>query len=333
MNTDNDSIQSQGGKARADSLSPDERKDIARRAAEARWALPKATHSGVLKIGDADMECHVLGDGTRVLSRIGLLRAIGRTGKAKGGRAYDDEFGLPVFLTAKNLSAFITKELRENSEPVRFIPVGGGAAAIGYKAELLPEICSVFIDAHLAGATTKMQAHIVAQCRIIYRGFAKLGITALVDEATGYQEVRDRLALQKILDKYVTDEWARWSKTFPDDFYKQLFRLKGIEFIAETGRPNPSYVGHWTNDVVYSRLAPGVLKALRDKNPRTESGGRARKHHQHLTRDYGHPALKEHLSNAVFLMRTCRDFAEFRRRLDLAAPKCGDTLSMDLGDA
>src|SRR5260221_281763 len=111
-----DSIQSMGGKARADALSPDERTEIAKRAAEARWALPKATHTGILPIANSSIECHVLTDTTRLLSRISVLKAIGRTGKAKGGRAYDEEFGLPVFLTANNLKPFITNELVENSK-------------------------------------------------------------------------------------------------------------------------------------------------------------------------------------------------------------------------
>lgn len=136
-----------------------------------------------------------------------------------------------------------------------------------------------------------MQEHIVEQCKILLRGFAEVGITALVDEATGYQEVRDRLALQKILDKYITNEWAKWTKTFPDEFYKELFRLKCVRYPYGDKGNKPSYVGHWTNDVIYKRLAPGVLRELRENNPRRPSGSRQRKHHQHLTRDYGHPAL------------------------------------------
>ncbi|MCL4179181.1 MAG: hypothetical protein KJ072_15745 [Verrucomicrobia bacterium] len=325
-----ESIQSLGGKARAEALTPAERSEIAKKAADARHSLPKASHTAPLRIGDVVLECHVLEDGTRLLSRIGFLRAIGRTGKAKGGRAYDDEFGLPVFLTAKNLTPFITSDLLENSRPIRFYPVGVKTPAMGYRAELLPQTCAVFLDAHYARATSRMQADIVTQCKILHQGFAVVGINALIDEATGYQEVRDRLALQKILDRYLTDEWAKWSKTFPDDFYFQLFRLKRVVLPNAGKGKRPSYVGHWTNDIVYSRLAPGVVKALREKNPRLESGARARKHHQHLTRDYGHPALRDLISNEIFLMRTCSDWNEFKRKLDLAAPKYGDTLSLNL---
>ena len=158
-----------------------------------------------------------------------------------------------------------------------------------------------------------------------------MGVIALVDEATGYQEVRDRLALQAILDKYITDEWAKWTKTFPDEFYHQLFSLHNIDYPG-TNMKRPSYVGHWTNDVVYSRLAPGVLSELRNRNPRLPSGARARKHFQYLTKDIGHPALKEHLMNVIFLMRSCSTWDDFKRRLNRASPKYGETIDLDLAD-
>ena len=213
---------------------------------------------------------------------------------------------MPAFLTAKNLKPFIDSELQVTSSQIVFKPLKGNKA-FGYPAELLPKVCEVFLQARDAGVLAHTQLHIAKQADILMRALARVGITALVDEATGYQEVRDRLALQKILEKYITDEWAKWSRTFPEDFYKNLFRLKGLTYPYDANsKRKPSYVGHWTNDIIYSRLAPGVLEELRKKNPRTETGGRSRKHHQHLTRDYGHPALKEHLSNVTFLMKSCR---------------------------
>ena len=104
-----------GGLARKEALSAEERSKIAKKAAEARWGLPEATHQGELKIGDAILDCYVLEDETRVLSRYAVLKAIGRTGKAKGGRKYDEGFKTPVFLTAKNLKPFITQDLECNS--------------------------------------------------------------------------------------------------------------------------------------------------------------------------------------------------------------------------
>lgn len=327
---------SKGGVARAKKLSPEERSEIARQAVETRWEragktkvhLPKATHDGDLKIGDIAIKCAVLEDGTRVLSRTTFIKAIGRKGKAKGGRGYDDEFKVPVFLSANNLKPFISNELIENSKPILFKLYG--QQSIGYKAELLPQVCNVFLDADEAGEIAGNQKHIVEKCKILIRGFATVGLIALIDEATGYQEIRDRIALQKILDKYLTDDWAKWTKTFPDDYYRELFRLKNIPYPPiQSSTKKPSYVGHWTNEIIYSRLAPGVKEALKEKNPRLLSGFRGRKHHQHLTRDYGHPELTDLLSNVIFLMKTCIDENDFKRRLNKAKPQYGKNLLID----
>lgn len=317
------SIQSQGGTARAESLSTQRKAEIASKAATAKWSLPKAkwgTPEKKLKIGDRELECYVLEDGRRVLSGRGMQEALG-LGQSHGGL-------LALFLAHPSIKTFIPNDLAmDMSEPVRFIRPGrGGIPAAAFEATILPRLCDAVLEARMRGQRLSKSQHDVAvQCEIIARSLAKVGIIALVDEVTGYQAIRDREALQKILDKYLTDEWAKWTKTFPDEYYKELFRLKGIPYPTGTGT-KPSYVGHWTNDIVYSRLAPGVKHSLKEKNPRLESGHRARKHHQHLTRDYGHPALKEHLSNVVFLMRGCDDYDSFKEVLDRTAPKHGDNV-------
>jgi hypothetical protein len=325
-------IQSKGGLARAEVLSPEERSEIASQAAAARWNLPRATHEGDLQLGDYVIHCAVLDTGQRVLTQSDFMKALGRARQAKGREHYDGDVNLPAFLTAKNLKPFIDKDLHVTSSQIEFKPLKG-SKAFGYPADLLPKVCEVFLRARDEGVLAHTQMHVAKQADVLMRALAHVGIAALVDEATGYQEVRDRMALQKILEKYITDEWAKWTKTFPDEFYKHLFRLKGLQYPPQNMK-KPSYVGHWTNDFIYSRLAPGVLEALRKMNPRDDtSGSRRRKHHQHLTRDYGHPALKEHLSNVIFLMRSCATDTEFKHRLDAAAPKHGETAMLPLASS
>jgi len=293
-----------------------------------------AQFEGVLKIGDRELSCAVLEDGTRVFSMRGLNRALGsgRTG-TKPQATRDGALKLPPILASKSLQAFIEEDLAARlAEPIEYQPMHGGRTAHGYEATLLPEICYVFVDAKKHESLQKNQAHLAEAAEILIRGFAHVGIVALVDEATGYQEVRDRIALQAILDKYLTDEYAKWTKVFPDEFYQELFRLRGVPYPPPGKHKHwrPSYIGHLTNDIVYSRLAPGVLKKLRELNPKTGSGRRAHTYHQHMTRDYGDPALKEHLSNVIFLMRGCRNWDDFKRRLESASPKKGDTIPLPL---
>jgi hypothetical protein len=287
---------------------------------------PKATHSGVLEIGNAEIPCYVLDGGERILSTRGIMKALGRRWR---GRKYTGT-QLPVFLEAKNLKLFMAHDLDTVSKAVVF-KTDRGVMAEGYRAEILPIVCETYLNAKDAAALTLSQAPIAAQCYILMRGLSRVGVIALVDEATGYQEVRDRLALRAILDRYLTDEWAKWSKTFPDEFYKELFRLNGIDWPG-TSLKRPSYVGHWTNDIVYDRIQPGILCELRKKNPRLPSGHRARKHHQYFTKEIGNEELKEHLSRVIFLMRSCTTWDDFKRRLNRAAPRVGDTIPLDLDD-
>ena len=88
----------------------------------------------------------------------------------------------------------------------------------------------------------------------------------------------------------------------------------------------PQSVGRYTKDIVYARLAPGVLKELEDRNPRDERGYRKSKHHQWLTDDVGHPALAQHLYAVIGFMRASSSWDSFMRLLDRAFPRRGDTL-------
>ncbi|MHB1425851.1 MAG: hypothetical protein ACYC3I_22015 [Gemmataceae bacterium] len=99
-----------GGRARANTLTPEERQEIAKRAAKARWEkagkakektvnveqttnvignseqrerqrqsgeeMPFSMFRGTLKFGDMDIECHVLNDGKRVFTQGEVVRLL-----------------------------------------------------------------------------------------------------------------------------------------------------------------------------------------------------------------------------------------------------------------
>ena len=193
----------------------------------------------------------------------------------------------------------------------------------------------MWIDAGRSGAFKNhaRQREIARKADVLLRGFAHVGIIALVDEATGYQELRDRNALQAILDRYLLAEQARWAKKFPDEFYREMFRLRGWEWRGM--RVNrPSIVGKFTNDIVWDRLAPGLLDELKRLNPRDpETGARRGKHHQWLTQDIGHPALAQHLHAVVGLMRASTSWSQFTRFLQRAFPKMNTNPILPMPDA
>ncbi|MCH2449241.1 MAG: P63C domain-containing protein [Gracilimonas sp.] len=289
--------------------------------------ISKAISEGKANINGVVLPCAVLEGGERVFNRTEFMHAIGRKGKAKGGRKYDAEFEVPVFISAQNLQPFITEELLNNSKPIQFIPDDGGLLQIGYRVELLPEVCNVFIDAKEAGVLKPNQEHIAEQCKILARGFQTIGIIALVDEATGYQDLRARDALEQLLEKYLTEHKLKWAKRFPDDFYKQMFRLKGWQYSSLGFSKRPGVAGKYTNDIVYERLAPKVLDELEKLNPKI-NGHRKDRHHQYLTEDFGHPKLKEHITGVIALMKASPNWKSFQRLLQRVYPKWDDQLDM-----
>ena len=166
---------------------------------------PKATHQGTLIIGDKKLKCAVLNDGTRIISRNAIFRAFGRT---KRGRKKDEirVLNMPTFMDANNLQPFISEGLRGVLKPLEYTSLQGKDAE-GYKAEILPLVCDMYLSAReTPGALTKSQLPLAAVSEVIVRSLSKVGITALVDEATGYQEVRERDELQKILAAYISEE-------------------------------------------------------------------------------------------------------------------------------
>jgi P63C domain len=349
---------SKGGKARAAKLTPERRRAIAKKAVETRWAMergeiavfPKATHVGVLRIGETELPCAVLEDGARVFTQEGFLQAIGRAKKAPGvtqkpGHAEDEQVEqLPAFLSAANLKPFITEELLKSSRPILFRPLvqspnseklvmGNKGLAKGYRVELLPLVCGVYLSARAAGVLTKSkqfgQMRIAAQCEILVRGLATVGIIALVDEATGYQYDRARRALEEILEEFISKELVKWAKMFPDDFYRELFRLRKWEYDPNSQR-RPIYTAQLTIDLVYMRLAPGVLRELQRLTPRNEKGRLKHKLFQRLTEDIGHPKLRERLAALTDIAKGYDDWYSFYRHVQRAYPKYDETPFLDL---
>lgn len=321
MASEDNKLQKMGGAARAKKLTANERTDIARGAAQARWekagkVVPKAIYEGILTIGDMEIPCAVLEDGTRVITQSGVMIALGRSRQAKGRQYYDADVNLPAFLTAKNLKPFIPEELTVTSSQIEFKTLGG-KRAFGYRAELLPKVCGVFLDADTAGVLVEhMQKHIAQRALILIRGFASVGIIALVDEATGYQYERPRRDLEEYLKKFLSEGLRRWVRTFPGDYFKHLCRLKGVQL-----RPDmklPQYFGHLTNDLVWKRIAPGLLKALKER--RSERGSPSNKLHSWTSEELGKPELLLHLGTVVGIMKINTDYDVFHEQLDRIAP-------------
>jgi len=233
-------VQSLGGLARAEKLTPDERQTIARTAANARWErqlpsdLKRAIAEGELRLGNVTIPCAVLNDGMRVITERGLGEAFGRQRGGKDWRDRAEQGGqLPYFLISKRLKPFILNDLSlvgykpilyKSRKPGWF---GKGGVAYGTDAHLVPNICRVWVNARKAGFLLSSQYAIADKADLMLEGLEHVGIIALIDEATGYQEKRSRDELQKILAAYISPVLLPWTERFPIVFFKEMFRVYG----------------------------------------------------------------------------------------------------------
>ena len=279
-----------------------------------------------LLIGSVDIPCYVLEDETRVLTQRGLFYGIGaKRGGGIGGAE------MPRIMASKNLSPFISKELAAAlTQPIEFQPPGGGRTAYGYPASILRLICEVYLNARDAEALLPSQRHIAERADVLIRGFAEIGLIAMIDEATGYQRIREESALATILENFIARELQPWTKTFPYEFYELIYKLKG--WSGPDGHKRPPLIGLYTNQIVYERLAPGVLNELKRRTPRLASGNRPHKFFQWFTTDFGHPKLKEHLAGVMALMRASPNWTAFQRNLKRAYPTPDEQTPLALGD-
>jgi hypothetical protein len=336
-----ETIQSKGGLARAEKLSPDERSRIASEAARARWSggddLPEATHTGKVKIGAAEIPCAVLDNGLRVLTEHGITTALGsRSGASKRLKKASAEAGptVPIFIAPQNVREFISEELHEGLlKPISYRY--GKQVFVGYDARVLRAICEVWLDARRAGKLQEQQLERAFRAELLIRGLADVAIVALVDEATGYQEEREKDELQKILAAYISPSLLPWSERFPRDFFKEMFRVFGWPWPVGKGGNypgplGPRYAGKLIKQIIYNNLPPGVLEELERRNPHDDKWQRRNRMGQLLTEEIGHPHVEKLVAVVTTLFEISDNKAEFWRHYRRKFNKGPEQLELEL---
>ena len=308
-----------GGKARAESLSSNQRKAIARAAAEARWIragkepLPRATHKGSFKKDfGIDIDCYVLNDEakTAVISQRGMGEAIGL---GKGGSR------LPTFIKGEKVAPYIGHELRKKLEnPLIFQgqPLGvniGPQTIYGYDVTILIDICKAILAAEADGKLLARQEKIAAQAHVIVNASAKAGIKGLVYALAGYDATKEEVITAFKL--YVQEEAREYEKEFPDQLYEEWYRLYKL---PKPERNKPWKFMHLTIDQVYYPLAKSSGKIFElTKIQRENSNARWKKLHQFLS-EIGVKALRTQLGQLLGIARISKskyDYEEYFQRL------------------
>lgn len=314
-----------GGKVKNEKMSAEERKAASAKMLEAKQEkamLPKAQFEGNLKIGETTLDVAVLENGQRIITQSAVFVALSRPPRGNAR-----VIGVPVFIDAKNLQPLIDEDLRKVINKIQYVNLQGRVQD-GFDATILPQVCDLYLKARESGVITQRnQLETAQKAEVLVRALAKVGIIALVDEATGYQDARAKDALAKILEEFVAKELQPWVKTFPVDYYKELCRLHGLPFPPPQGNKFPQFFGHITNNAIYERLAPNLLPELKRAASKEEKKAKL---HQFLTHEIGHPKLREHLASVVTILKLSKDKDDFYRMLEIAHPKINTNLNLPL---
>lgn len=320
--------QSKGGKARSAKLTPDERSQIAKNAARTRWdeTLPSAIsgdESKPIRIGDIEVPCYVLEDGRRVITTNGMLDTLHM---ARGGAMVRGMNRFELFVSRERIKPFVSSELHERiRDPIRFRIDRN--VAFGFESDTLIDIAEAVIRADNAGTLQKQQAGIAHQCRVITSSLTRIGLIALIDEATGYQDVRDKNELQQILTAYILPEHRPWMQTIPPEFTSEIYRVYGWKRTADNR--GPRYAGKLIRQLIYERLPKPVLPALDDANPSNGKYQRKHRHHQFLTEQQGLDHFRTQVITVMTLLRVSRNKGQFNR---MVRTYFGAQTEMDLGE-
>jgi hypothetical protein len=273
--------------------------------------IPIAEYVGKVKVGDRSIPCAVLYPESENPVRVFWQREIVGllTGNKKGG--------FERYLQPANLRPYLPEKFKEKSLSESVFPMrlkGGMRLAQAFEATDLIDICQMYMYANRDGKLSESQKKLARQAEVIVFAFAKTGVVSVIDEATNYQYIRDRFALNKLLEQYIVDEAQKWVKKFPDEFYREIFRLNRWNFNPTHFSKRPGVIGKWTREIVYARFPPAVLGKLDDLNPLIpDRGYRKYKHHMFLTDDIGNPELQQYISNVIFLMKSSSNWTKFKQ--------------------
>ena len=316
-----------GGRARANVLTPEERSEIARNAVRARWekakpdlkdneqvspspdqrsnslikkddtdGLPIAYFTGKLPIGDAHFTVYVLSNGKRVMAQREVVRVL--TGHIKGD--------LGRYLESQSLQPYIQPG-KIIGQTIQFKIPGTQYKGTGYEATLLLDICDAYLRARDAKALAANQRGIAKQAEIITRACAKVGIIALIDEATGYGAFKRKQEYQLKLQAFIAEDLQEWARMFPDEFWFELARLEGIHY---SPRNRPLRWGRYVMAFVYDTVDKDVGNKLREINPDPHF---KQNHHQWL-KEFGRQKVNDHLQRVIAVMKLCNGMDDFKKK-------------------
>jgi hypothetical protein len=261
---------------------------------------PRAEWAGVLSLGENELPCYVLSDGRRVISRTGATASL--TGRGSGN--------LESYIRIGPLQSYLPVDFTDHM--IEFTLEGVTHKTVrGITAESFCDLCTAYVTALEAGVlASDRQREIAAHAGMFLAASAKVGLLALIDEATGYQFDRAEDALRFKLKIFLDEEMRKWEKTFPDQLWAEFARLTNYK--GKTNSQRPKYWGKLVNELVYGYLDADVANWLKENAPKPRHG---QNYHQWLSGQYGLKRLTEHLWTLVGMAAACQNMPELRRRM------------------
>jgi hypothetical protein len=280
-----------------------------------------AEYPGLLKLGDEyQLPCFVLSNKKRVLIMREVVHLL--TGNRKGGfERYTNAAGVREWMPQK----FVDRPHKEAAIAFRV----SGQIAYGYEADDVIAICEAYLKARQTGTIKPTQHGLAERAEVIIRACAKTGLVALIDEATGFQAVRDAEDLQVRIRAYLSDTLNEWTRTFPNEFFDNFYRLEGRP-VPVPRKPYPKRFGRYVMQFVYDTLDPGIADWLRKNNPNPQW---KEHHHQWFNKEFGYPKLKFHLMEVMGIQKASTTLERFKENIARAYAEARDNRRTRLKEA
>ena len=260
---------------------------------------PFAKFVGILEIGEQAINCYVLNTGERVLTLGTIVKTMTNKEHSKLGDLIEN----------KAVKGYINSDLILG-EIIEFNIPGTQFKGKGLSAEIFLDICSGYVSAFASNSLkTNKQKEIALQCSVLLASCAKIGLIALIDEATGYQYERQENSLQLKLKAFVSDEMRGWEKTFPDALWEEFGRLTNWQGPLHS---RPKWWGKLVMELIYSALDADVAKYLKENKPPPVA---KMNYHQWLSRHYGLKQLVTHIYEIIGMAKTCSTMKELQQQV------------------
>ena len=277
-----------------------------------------AKYRGVLELGRVNVDCYVSDNELRLISMRGMVKAL-------SGDDHGDTDRIIAAVPIRSYLNFISMADKNESKKTTKHSDNADSKAVSFVDLTLPgtttiakcithdgflDICRAYMFA-FANDTLKTdkQKRIAVNCSAILAGCAGIGLMALIDEATGYQQHRANDALQIKIQAYILDELRGWEKAFPDELWEEFGRLTNWD---KPLQHRPKYWEKLVYELIYDALDPDVAEYLKTNKPNPKY---KQNWHQWLSKDFGAKALHIHINQVVGIAKTCDSIIELKEKV------------------